>query len=1131
MALPQVGSGAYRAQGLASPSDPSLRRSTPQVFAMNGQLSEVSEGDEADGRRAHATTAQPVQIESDVPLFDVGRPYAEPNPGMRRQPPGLSTWTGGLTSGEESTDGDLPRWVESHGDGRGKGLRPEEAEEWACLACGSKKAVQLSDNQWECARCHQHQFYHVHRPTKQQVTSGTWMYVPYVNHEQHDPPESFPGGTPEVGKRRRRRRRHARGGQPSDPSEEPAEWEEEQAESETPTMDPSVTPSISWPHQFPEPADQPPTASPHPHRALRHPSTGTPSATASPEDRLVRALKKVLQPDEPTEWDSMKGPRKGIKFRGGSPPQPPQWRFQPSDVRAYDKYERRVRLWEMQVKHYMSSAEAGLALYASLQGEAEAQLEFLDTSKVYHRDGIQFILDQLKAAFKQKDVYVKRHYLHEYEGLGRHHQESMRNYINRYKRTESALRTIGIDMSQAYDNEARGSRLLDRAKLTSEQQRMILVGTGQNLEFNTVASALVLQFPDYRPPPPIALREFFNGSKGGGKNYKGQTTSTSSCMTSSSSTTASSHGGHHYGAKDGKSRSKGKPSRVFQAITEDPAEDAEHQDHQDGFDDDHGYFDEAGPEEDAERDEDEGPDGQSDVDEFAELAQVLTVTAKKLASMTQGRRFRNAPRKSIEQRKQESPCSACGQLGHWAGDDACPVSAKGKDAGAKGRDKGKGKSSKGDTKQVFRVNHYSGLHVDEPEQDEPPLNPFHVWVVLGTLTDVDALHAAHYMVLDTACQRTCCGTKWFAQFKLIADARQLPIKIEPQNEQFLFGAGKPLRSLQLAILPACIGGTPIRLGASILDTEIPLLGSLPLLQKLGLVLDVARKEAKFTHLACTLPLHTVLGHLAIKITDLPEDCASLSMWSHDIHPSTTEPGTITAETTQEHSRMSLSVSPLRHGQDRVHGGSSTTLGNDDQEAHPSPTRSVGPDGGRLPHGHHGQGDLQGASAGGGDELNKTQGESVSKPRGRPQLSATKGEADSQASSNGDHAAVHSRDYPLRERQGKLRQVQSLPRQVEVERRPARLEVGWLLLQVLAAATIALDGGSPSNVAGKIPRGYVMVPPMPSTRRDRRSRPASMTSWAAGHGLTAEALQDHDNLMGTESNMPLSVYELDSGNDL
>ena len=76
MSLPRAGSGAHRAQGFASPSDPSLRHSTPQVFTMSGQLSDVSGEDEAEGGRAHATTAQLVQIESDVPLFEAGQPYA-----------------------------------------------------------------------------------------------------------------------------------------------------------------------------------------------------------------------------------------------------------------------------------------------------------------------------------------------------------------------------------------------------------------------------------------------------------------------------------------------------------------------------------------------------------------------------------------------------------------------------------------------------------------------------------------------------------------------------------------------------------------------------------------------------------------------------------------------------------------------------------------------------------------------------------------------------------------------------------------------------------------------------------------------------------------------------------------------
>lgn len=205
----------------------------------------------------------------------------------------------------------------------------------------------------------------------------------------------------------------------------------------------------------------------------------------------MRALKKLIQKDDETSddksWDSMKGPRKGVRFRGGAPPAAPQWRYQPNDVRAYEKYERKVKLWQLQVRRYMSSAEAGLALYASLGGEAEQQLEFLDVEKVYHRDGVQYVLDQLRQAFKQKEVYVKRHYLNDYENISRYPNESLRSFINRYKRVEASLKAIGIDMTLSYDAEARGSRLLDRSKLTADQQRMILVGANQNMSFDMTA--------------------------------------------------------------------------------------------------------------------------------------------------------------------------------------------------------------------------------------------------------------------------------------------------------------------------------------------------------------------------------------------------------------------------------------------------------------------------------------------------------------------------------------------------------------------------------------------------------------------------------------------------------------------
>ena len=63
---------------------------------------------------------------------------------------------------------------------------------------------------------------------------------------------------------------------------------------------------------------------------------------------------------------------------------PPKWIYQQSDLRAFAKYERKVRTWELQAKSIMTAAEMGLALYTSLQGEAEA--EHLELSKINHKN-------------------------------------------------------------------------------------------------------------------------------------------------------------------------------------------------------------------------------------------------------------------------------------------------------------------------------------------------------------------------------------------------------------------------------------------------------------------------------------------------------------------------------------------------------------------------------------------------------------------------------------------------------------------------------------------------------------------------------------------------------------------------
>ena len=130
----------------------------------------------------------------------------------------------------------------------------------------------------------------------------------------------------------------------------------------------------------------------------------------------------------------------------------------------------------------------------------------------------------------------------------------------------------------------------------------------------------------------------------------------------------------------GKSSSKGKgyPKRAFQTELADGDQTAGDNEE---FEEAVGDESELGPiaEEDenaecADGDEADADDAALNPDDIAELAQVLTVTSKKLQASVLGRKF--SGRKSIEERKKSSSCSACGQVGHWAGDSVCPVSAE-----------------------------------------------------------------------------------------------------------------------------------------------------------------------------------------------------------------------------------------------------------------------------------------------------------------------------------------------------------------------------------------------------------------------------------------------------------------------
>ena len=501
----------------------------------------------------------------------------------------------------------------------------------------------------------------------------------------------------------------------------------------------------------------------------------------------------------------------------------------------------------------------------------------MSVEEIDNEQGVENIQSALRRPLQTRAVYLKRRYLHEYEYIGRHGSESIRAFCNRYQRAEKSLLATGINVTAMYDGESRGSRLLDRMRLTPEQQRLVLVSTGQSLQFDAIRDAAQLQYPEHRPVPAVAYsREFDNGNRGnepprhpapkGGKADRDS-------------------------SKGGKPKGKGgrQPYRAY------VAEEAQQPDEKDPPDlpdipEDNEEQD------DSEEDDELIPDGDDQQDDgtdleavMQEVAECLTVTARRLQGVTLGRKFTNNPKdKGIEQRKRNSHCAACGQKGHWQGDDVCPVSAK----GAKGAGKGGGKTDttkKGSgPKKVMTVIHHNA---SEPTASQEPGTPsaddlqefgsyFTTFMTnfAGPIQDVFLSQPgdfAGYAVLDTACQRNLCSERWLTKHRTLLKTYKLDVKATSESEGFQFGTGPVQVSKKHIFFPVCLDGTAgtcALFGASVMPSpsELPLLLSLDMLsKKLKTVLDLPRNIAYVGAFNIEIPIVKINGHICIALNQFP----------------------------------------------------------------------------------------------------------------------------------------------------------------------------------------------------------------------------------------------------------------------
>ena len=159
-----------------------------------------------------------------------------------------------------------------------------------------------------CRRCNYTYFYDVRPSCKRESTDGVWVYMPRQNSGIKTTSASKTSSDP---------------GSPPDPQGPPSfdgyeAGGREGAEIEIATTDPLVDPDASIGRRRRR------------RRGASDADMGPGSLQSMPknepniEDRLINAIKNAVKPNQSeASWSSRKGPEKGVRFRGGTPPNPP----------------------------------------------------------------------------------------------------------------------------------------------------------------------------------------------------------------------------------------------------------------------------------------------------------------------------------------------------------------------------------------------------------------------------------------------------------------------------------------------------------------------------------------------------------------------------------------------------------------------------------------------------------------------------------------------------------------------------------------------------------------------------------------------------------------------------------------
>ena len=157
---------------------------------------------------------------------------------------------------------------------------------------------------------------------------------------------------------------------------------------------------------------------------------------------------------------------------------------------------------------------------------------------------------------------------------------------------------------------------------------------------------------------------------------------------------------------------------------------------------------------------------------------------------------------------------------------------------------------------------------------EEPLNIWKAYMTKHNTVDITRPNQVHFTssrsdhaLIDTGCQKSCAGQAWFDTYKEnLSQSERAMILEQVGNSSYKFGGAGIYRSQKLVIAPVYVGGARKVIKFDVVQTDIPLLLSLKMMQKLKMNILCREHEDNMAKVGdTTFKLHFSEGHLYIPL--------------------------------------------------------------------------------------------------------------------------------------------------------------------------------------------------------------------------------------------------------------------------